>query len=44
MGSNGSVKSGIKFLQKAAQEVGDDSINQNMSVADYYQAGYLTED
>ena len=44
MGSNGYVKSGIKFLQKAAQEVGDDSINQNMSVADYYQAGYLTED
>lgn len=44
MGSNGNVKAGIKFLQKAAQEVGDDSINQNMSVADYYQAGYLTED
>ena len=44
MGSKGSIKKGIEFLRKAAQEVGDDSINENMSVADYYQAGYLTED
>lgn len=44
MGSNGSVRNGIKFLQKAAQEVGDATVNENMSIADYYQAGYLTED
>lgn len=44
MGQNGAIKKGIEFLRKAAQEVGDDQINQNMSVADYYQAGYLTED
>ena len=44
MGSKGSIINGIRFLQKAAQEVGDDTINENMSVADYYQAGYLTED
>ena len=44
MGSNGQIKNGLQFLQKAAQEIGDNSINQNMSVADYYQAGYLTED
>ena len=44
MGSKGQIKQGIKFLQKAAREVGDDNINENMSVADYYQAGYLTED
>lgn len=44
MGSKGQIKQGLQFLQKAAQEVGDDSINQNMSIADYYQAGYLTEE
>lgn len=44
MGSKGQIKQGIKFLQKAAKEVGDDTINENMSVADYYQSGYLTED
>ena len=44
MGSKGQIKEGLKYLQKVAKEVGDDSINQNMSVADYYQAGYLTED
>lgn len=44
MGSKGQIKQGLEYLQKAAKEVGDDSINQNMSVADYYQAGYLTED
>jgi hypothetical protein len=44
MGSKGSIINGIRFLQKAASEVGDDTINENMSVADYYQAGYLTED
>ena len=44
MGTKGQVKQGLQFLQKAAQEVGDDTINQNMSVADYYQAGYLTEE
>ena len=44
MGSNGSIRNGIKFLQKAAQEVGDATVNENMSVADYYQAGYLTEE
>lgn len=44
MGSNGSIINGIKFLQKAAQEVGDATVNENMSIADYYQAGYLTED
>lgn len=44
MGSKGQIKEGLKYLQKVAAEVGDNSINQNMSVADYYQAGYLTED
>jgi hypothetical protein len=44
MGSNGQIKEGLKYLQKAAQEIGDSSITNNMSVADYYQAGYLTED
>lgn len=44
MGANGQVKSGLQFLQKAAKEIGDDSIASAMSVADYYQAGYLTED
>ena len=44
MGQNGAIKKGIEFLRKAAQEVGDSKINENMSVADYYQAGYLTED
>ena len=44
MGAKGQIKQGIKFLQKAAKEVGDNTINENMSVADYYQAGYLTED
>ena len=44
MGSKGQIKEGLKYLQKVAAEVGDSSINQNMSVADYYQAGYLTED
>lgn len=44
IGSGGSVKAGLQFLQKAVQEVGDPSAIQTMSVADYYQAGYLTED
>lgn len=44
MGSKGQIKEGLKYLQKAAQEIGDSSITDNMSVADYYQAGYLTED
>ena len=44
MGSKGSIKKGVEFLRKAAREVGDSTINENMSVADYYQAGYLTED
>lgn len=44
MGSKGQIKEGLKYLQKVAAEVGDNSINQNMSIADYYQAGYLTED
>lgn len=44
MGNNGSVKKGIQFLQKAAKEVGDSKLNENMSVADYYHAGYLTEE
>lgn len=44
MGAKGQIKEGLKYLQKVAAEVGDNSINQNMSVADYYQAGYLTED
>ena len=44
MGSNGQVKQGLKYLQKVAAEVGDKSIFDDMSVADYYQAGYLTED
>ena len=44
MGTKGKVKAGLKYLQKVASEVGDDSIFENMSVADYYQAGYLTED
>ena len=44
MGQKGQVKEGLKFLQKAIKEVGDNSLNDNMSVADYYQAGYLTED
>jgi hypothetical protein len=44
MGNNGSIKKGIQFLQKAAKEVGDSKLNENMSVADYYHAGYLTEE
>lgn len=44
MGQKGQIKEGLKYLQKVAKEVGDNSINQNMSIADYYQAGYLTED
>ena len=44
MGNNGQVKKGLEYLSKVASEVGDDSIFQDMSVADYYQAGYLTED
>lgn len=44
MGQKGQIKQGLEYLKKAAKEVGDSSINQNMSVADYYQAGYLTED
>ena len=44
MGNNGQVKNGLKYLQKVASEVGDRSIFDDMSVADYYQAGYLTED
>ena len=44
MGSSGQVKSGLQYLQKAMQEIGDSSIASNMSVADYYHAGYLTED
>lgn len=44
MGSNGQIKEGLKYLQKAAQEIGDSSITDNMSISDYYQAGYLTED
>jgi hypothetical protein len=44
MGNNGSVKKGIQFLQKAAKEVGDSKLSENMSVADYYHAGYLTEE
>lgn len=44
MGNNGQVKNGLKYLQKVASEVGDKSIFDDMSVADYYQAGYLTED
>lgn len=44
MGSNGQVKQGLKYLSKVASEVGDKSIFDDMSVADYYQAGYLTED
>ena len=44
MGANGQVKQGLKYLQKVAAEVGDKSIFDDMSVADYYQAGYLTED
>lgn len=42
-GSKGSIKEGIKFLQKAAEAAGDDSITDNMSIADYYQAGYLNK-
>lgn len=44
MGQKGQIKQGLEYLRKVAREVGDSSINQNMSVADYYQAGYLTED
>ena len=44
MGQKGQIKEGLKYLQKVVKEVGDDSVNENMSVADYYQAGYLTED
>ena len=44
IGSEGSIKAGLQFLQKAVQEVGDPSVVHTMSVADYYQAGYLTED
>ena len=35
---------GLSFLQKAAKAVNDAGITDNMSIADYYQAGYLTED
>lgn len=38
------VLRGLEFLQQAAREIGDPSIINTMSVADYYQAGYLTED
>ena len=44
MGQKGQIKEGLKYLQKVVKEVGDDSVNENMSVADYYQTGYLTED
>lgn len=44
MGQKGQIKQGLEYLRKVAKEVGDSSINQNISVADYYQAGYLTED
>lgn len=44
MGSNGQIKSGLQYLQKAMQEIGDSSIASNMSIADYYHSGYLTED
>ena len=44
MGQKGQIKQGLEYLRKVAKEVGDSSINQNMSVTDYYQAGYLTED
>lgn len=44
MGSKGQIKAGLNYLQKAAKEINDDSITDNMSVADYYHAGYLTED
>ena len=44
MGSSGQIKSGLQYLQKAMQEVGDSSIASNMSIADYYHSGYLTED
>jgi hypothetical protein len=36
MGQKGQIKEGIKYLQKVAKEVGDNSINENMSIADYY--------
>ena len=44
MGNKGQVKAGLSFLQKAAKAVNDAGITDNMSIADYYQAGYLTED
>ena len=44
MGAKEQVKNGIKFLQKASKAVGDDGLTENMSIADYYQAGYMTED
>lgn len=44
MGAHGQVKEGLKFLQKAIQAVGDSTVAENMSVADYYHTGYLTED
>ena len=44
MGAKEQIKNGVKFLQKAAKAVGDDGITENMSIADYYQAGYMTED
>lgn len=44
MGSSGQIKSGLQYLQKAMQEIGDSSLASNMSIADYYHSGYLTED
>ena len=44
MDSNGSVKKGVEYLRKAMSELGDDSLAKNMSVKDFYQAGFLTED
>lgn len=43
IGNGKEIKAGLEFLQKAVQAVGDPSAVQTMSVADYYQAGYLTE-
>ena len=43
IGNGKQIKAGLEFLQKAVQAVGDPSAVQTMSVADYYQAGYLTE-
>lgn len=44
MGSNSSVKKGVEYLRKAMSELGDDSLANNMSIEDFYQAGFLTED